>query len=324
MKVLHSLKNFDPANKGGALCIGNFDGVHIGHQHLLTETVKLAKTVSAPAVVLTFDPHPMCLLDPQKMPEPICTLTDKLNWLDQAGAQIVIVEKTRPEILKLEPRDFLNELILKNLQPKWFIEGQSFRFGLNRTGDINTLKQLGQAGNFQVRVLDPIQADLGRDGKFTVSSSLIRELLRSGLVAQAAQCLARPHTITGIVARGSGRGRTLGFPTANLEQIAQLTPAEGVYAGRAWLADQPYLSAISVGTAITFDHGERLIEAVLLGLDTDIYDQQIRLEFHLHLRQQFRFASPQELAAQIKADCETVKTHFKKNLTDLPPMEPSK
>ena len=321
MKVINSLEHFDPSSKGGALCIGNFDGVHIGHQKLLAETLKLAKSVSGPAVVLTLQPHPMRLLNPEKMPEPICRPADKLSWLAQTAADIVIVEPTRPEILKLSPQEFIDKLLLKHIAPKWIVEGQSFRFGLNRTGDVNLLEQMGRDRNFQLRVLDPVQADLGRDGKFTVSSSLIRELLRSGLVAQAAQCLGRPHVITGIVSRGSGRGRELGLPTANLEQIEQLTPAEGVYAGRAWIANHCFPAAISVGTAVTFDHGERLVEAILLGLERDIYHQEIRLDFYLHLRQQWRFPGADELAEQIRADCEKVKELVAKAAIKIPPRE---
>ena len=184
------------------------------------------------------------------MPEPICRPEDKLRWLDQADVDIVIVEPTRPEILTLSPEEFLDQLVLKHIGPKWIVEGQSFRFGLDRAGDVNVLEELGRQRNFQVRLLEPIQADLGRDGQFTVSSSLVRELLRSGLVAQAAQCLGRAHLITGIVSHGSQRGRKLGLPTANLGQIEQLTPAEAVYAGLAWLGDKCYPAAISVGTGI--------------------------------------------------------------------------
>ena len=323
MKVIDSLEHFDPASKGGALCIGNFDGVHIGHQELLAETLKLARSVGGPAVVLTLQPHPMRLLNPQKMPEPICRPSDKLSWLGRAGADIVIVEQTRPEILKLSPEEFLDKLLLKHIGPKWIVEGQSFRFGLNRSGDVNLLQELAADRNFQVRVLGPVQADLGRDGKFTVSSSLIRELLRSGLVAQARQCLGRPHVITGIVSRGARRGRKLGLPTANLDRIEQLTPAEGVYAGRGWLGGKCYPAAISVGTAVTFDHGERLVEAILLDFDEDIYDQQMHLEFYLHLRQQLRFAGAAELAEQIRADCKKVKRLLEKGEIEIPPTEPN-
>ncbi len=321
MEILNGLERFDPALKGGALCIGNFDGVHIGHQQLLAETRKLARSVAGPAVVLTLQPHPMRLLNPEKMPEPICRPSDKLSWLARAGADIVIVEPTRPEILKFGPEEFLDKLLLKHLGPKWIVEGQSFRFGLNRSGDVNLLQELAADRNFQLRVLAPVQADLGRDGKFTVSSSLIRELLRSGLVAQARQCLGRPHVITGIVSRGTGRGRKLGLPTANLERIEQLTPAEGVYAGRGWLGKRCYPAAISVGTAVTFDHGERLVEAILLGFGEDIYDQQVRLEFYLHLRQQWRFAGADELAEQIRADCEKVRELLEKGEIEIPPTE---
>lgn len=323
MKVINNLEQFSPGSRGGALCIGNFDGVHIGHQHLLGETRKLAKSVGGPTVALTLQPHPMRLLNPEKMPEPICRMEDKLSWLERAGVDIVIIEPTRAEILELEPQEFLDKLLLKYIEPKWIVEGQSFRFGLDRAGDVNLLRELGAKRNFQVRVLDPVQADLGRDGEFTVSSSLIRELLRSGLVAQAAQCLGRPHVITGIVSRGSGRGRKMNLPTANLEQIEQLTPAEGVYAGCAWLGKKCYLSAISVGTAVTFDHGERLVEAILLDFNQDIYDQQIHLEFYLHLRQQLRFSSVAELAEHIRADCEKIRQLCEKGEIQIPPTEPN-
>ena len=318
LEVLKNLEQFDASSKGGALCIGNFDGVHIGHQRLLAEAAGLAKSLSGPVVVLTLHPHPMRILSPERMPEPICRLEDKLTWLQQAGADIVVLEPTTLEILQLGPQQFIDRLVLKYIQPRWIVEGQSFRFGRNRSGDVNLLQQLGRDRNFQVRVLPSVQVDLGPDGKFAVSSSLIRELLRAGLVAQAAHCLGRGHLITGIVARGTGRGRMLGFPTANMDQIAQLTPAEGVYAGRGWIKDKCYPAAISVGTAITFDHGERLVEAVLLGLDDDIYGQEIRLEFYQHLRQQRRFPSPAELADQILADCQGVRQLVEDGQIELP------
>ena len=321
MKVINGLEQSGPEAKSGALCIGNFDGVHIGHQELLAGAARLAGAGRGPTVVLTLHPHPMRIINAEKMPEPICRMDEKLKWLSQAGADIVIVQPSRIDIFQLSPEQFIDQLVLKYLQPKWIVEGQSFRFGLNRAGDINTLRELGQTRNFQVLAVPPVQADLGPDGSFTVSSSLIRELLRGGLVAQAAACLSRPHLITGVVGHGAKRGRNLGFPTANLEQIAQLTPAEGVYAGRAWVGDHCYPAAISVGRAITFDHGERLVEAVLLGLDEDIYDQQITLEFCLHLRQQLRFPGPKELAEQIQSDCRQVRELVEKGRIEIPKVE---
>ena len=318
MEVLETLEQFAASSKGGSLSIGNFDGLHVGHQQLIAEAAELAKSVSAPAVVLTLHPHPMRILSPEKMPEPICRLDDKLTWLEQAGADIVVIEPTTLDILRLGPAQFIDQLVLKYIQPRWIVEGQSFRFGRDRTGDVNLLQQLGQDRNFQLRILPPVQADLGSDGEFTVSSSLIRELLRAGLVAQAAHCLGRPHLITGIVSRGSGRGRTLGLPTANVDRIDQLTPAEGVYAGRAWIQGKCHPAAISVGTAVTFDHGERLVEAILLDFDGDIYDQEIRLDFYQHLRRQRRFPSPDELAQQIKADCQAVRKFLADGHIQLP------
>lgn len=319
MQVLESLEQFPASSKGGALCIGNFDGVHLGHQHLLSQAAQLAADVHSPAVVLTLHPHPMRILAPDRMPEPICSLDDKLAWLKNAGTDIVILAPATKEILHLTAQQFVDRMIVQYIGPRWIVEGQSFRFGRDRAGDVHLLRRLGQDRDFQVRVLPPVQADLGKDGEFTVSSSLIRELLRAGLVAQAAQCLGRPHTITGTVARGSGRGRTLGLPTANIEQTAQLTPAEGVYAGRAWIDNTPHAAAISVGTAVTFDHGEHLLEAFLLDFDADIYDHQIRLDFYQHLRRQRRFPSPDDLANQIRDDCQTVRQLVADSLIDLPP-----
>ena len=321
MQVINSLEKFPPEAKGGALCIGNFDGVHIGHKKLLAETVRSAESVHGPTVVLTLHPHPLRITNPGKMPEPISRMQEKLQWLEQAGVDIVVVEPSRPEIFQLTPEEFLDQLILQYVHPKWIVEGQSFRFGRDRAGDINTLRRMGQDHGFQVLPVPPVKCDLGPDGKFTVSSSLIRELIAGGLVAQAAACLGRPHLVTGVVARGAGRGRQLGFPTANLEQIAQLTPAEGVYAGRTWVLGRCYPSPISVGRAVTFDHGERLVEAVLLGFNQDIYDQDIQVEFYLHLRQQLRFPTPESLARQIKADCEKVQSLVAAGRIEIPHTE---
>lgn len=323
VEIFKSLKQFPADARGGALCIGNFDGVHIGHQRLLAETVRLAKSIARPAVVLTFDPHPMRLLNPQKMPEPICRMEEKTLWLGQTGANMVVVERTSLEILQLGPEQFVDNILVKYIGPKWIVEGQSFRFGLGRKGDVNSLQVLGQSRGFQVAIVPPVQADLGKDREFTVSSSLVRELLRGGLVAQARQCLGRPHLLTGVVGRGMARGRKLGFPTANLGNIGQLTPAEGVYAGRGWIKGRCFPAAISVGTAITFDHGERLIEAILLGLNEDIYGQEIRLEFFMHIRLQQRFPGAMELAQQIKADCQKVEELIASGQIEIPSSSPT-
>ena len=323
MEVLESSEQFPASSKGGALCIGNFDGLHLGHRKLLAQAVELAASVAGPVIVLTLHPHPMRILSPDKMPEPICSLDDKLVWLDRAGVDIVVVEPTTSQILQLTAQQFVDQLVVKYVQPRWMVEGQSFRFGRHRTGDVHLLDRLGRDRGFQTRILPPVQADLGSDGRFTVSSSLIRELLRAGLVTQAAQCLGRPHTITGTVSRGAGRGRTLGLPTANVDRIDQLTPAEGVYAGRAWLEHKCYPAAISVGTAITFDHGERLVEAILLDFDSDIYGCDIRLDFYQHLRRQRRFPSPDQLADQIRADCQTVRQLAADGLIALPTEPPA-
>ncbi|GMV98643.1 MAG: riboflavin biosynthesis protein [Phycisphaerae bacterium] len=327
MQVIHGIEA--ARLSGVVLTIGNFDGVHRGHRALLETGVELARRGGTRLAVMTFEPHPAAILTPDRVPPTLTPPHEKLRLMAAAGAEIVVVVESRPEFFALSAGEFIHDVIVSRFRPRALVEGKDFRFGRHRQGDLALLRAAGAARGFEVHVVEPIRAALGGQPDTVISSSLIRHLLGSGNVDRAAECLGRPYALFGTVQRGSGRGRTLGFPTANLAVEDQLIPAEGVYVGRAaiegheageWrVADgggrigeetrsagkgesQLRAAAISIGRTPTFESKELLVEAHLLDFDGDLYGRRIRLEFLEWLRAQQRFDSVGLLKDQIARD----------------------
>jgi riboflavin kinase/FMN adenylyltransferase len=285
--------------RGAIVTVGNFDGVHRGHQRLLARARARADAAGVPALAITFDPHPVALLRPEAAPVPLVWLEREISLLKEAGASLVGVFRTGPWLLELTAREFFDRIVREQLGARGMVEGPNFAFGHDRLGDVRTLEAwCGQAGiDFEVVEL----ADL--DGRL-ISSSLIRRSLSEGDVALAARFLCRPHRIRGNVAKGAGRGATIGFPTINLEGVDTLVPADGVYAGVAWLGgeERPYPAACNIGPNPTFGEHSRKIEAHLIGFAGDLYGKGVELDFLERLRPTRKFAGREELVAQIAAD----------------------
>jgi riboflavin kinase / FMN adenylyltransferase len=283
--------------RGGALTIGNFDGVHRGHQALLAETLRQAR----PAVAVTLDPHPIQLLRPDLVQPFLNTLDERTALLHRYGADQVLVLKTSPEFLQLSARDFFEQIIVAGLQAKFLIEGYSFGFGRNREGTIDVLKQLCAEKGVQLTLIPPQEVAGQR-----VSSSKVRGELVAGRVDVADQMLGRPYRITGLVGTGARRGATIGFPTANLERIETLIPGNGVYAARADVNGKSWPAAVNVGPNPTFGDNARKVEAHLIGFTGSLYEQSLSLDFVKKIRDTRPFAGVAELVAQIRADVDAV------------------
>ncbi len=280
------------------VAIGNFDGVHSGHRRVLAEA--RAARPGLPVVAVTFWPHPMVVLRPDAAPELLCDLPERIELLRAAGAdEVRVVEFTR-RIAEWSPQEFV-ERVLRPLHPSAIVVGENFRFGHKAAGTVDTLRELG-AGVFEVKAL-PLVSDAS-----AYSSSRIRRALDDGDVEGAAEILGRPFRYTGIVVMGDQRGRTLGYPTANLTvPETHACPADGVYAG--WLicldkpGAEPMPAAISVGTNPTFDGVERRVETYVLDrTDLELYGCRIGVDFVTRLRGQVKFSALDDLIVQMEAD----------------------
>jgi riboflavin kinase / FMN adenylyltransferase len=301
---------------GQVLTIGNFDGVHAGHQELLLRARQTAQKIGAPGVaVLTFWPHPAAILHPDRSFKVLTTPDIKGVLLESLGVDTLIVIKDSYEMLNLSPADFVDKFLMHHIKPSAIVEGPNFNFGYGRSGDVETLKTLGRDRGFEVVVIPPLRTDAAGG---MISSSMIRRLLEEGEVADAAKALTRPYRLIGRTVRGRGKGTEIGFPTANIEPSEQVIPAEGVYAGTAEIAEtreqllhksQRLPAALSIGRAKTFvqDH-PLLIEAHLLSGDVpDLTGKWLAMDFIEKVRHQKRFDTPQDLMAQITKDCSRIR-----------------
>jgi riboflavin kinase/FMN adenylyltransferase len=291
------------AARRGAVTVGNFDGVHRGHAALIAQLRKTAEQVHGPAVAVTFDPHPIALLAPDRLLPLLTTPADRAELLQHAGADHVIVLRTTPELLRLEAGEFLDRILGDTLAAKAVVEGFNFRFGRGRAGDLEFLSEWCRRGGVRFAVLARQAVDCA-----VVSSSRVRTALESGDVAMADRLLGRPYRLRGIVGTGAKRGRTLGFPTANLIEPATLVPGDGVYAVRVRLDDgRDWPGAANVGPNPTFGEQARKLEAHLIGFDGDLYGRPLAVDFVARLRDTRPFASAAELAEQLHADVAAAK-----------------
>ena len=302
VRICQGLDQVPDMLRGCVLTIGNFDGVHRGHQHILAQARIVAARAKNRVVVLTFEPHPLEIVMPQRAPRRLMPLEEKVDWLLAVGAETVVVAESEPRLLSMEPLDFIDNIVVDKFSPAHVVEGWSFGFGRGRKGTPELLKKAAQQRGFEVLIVDPVNLSDTPSEPVPVSSSLIRRLIVEGQVQRAHSCLGRPYALLGMVERGFNRGTTLGFPTANLGRIAQLVPGQGVYAGTAEVGERSFLAAISIGTNPTFEGQISQVEAHVLDCEEDLYGQAMRLSFLRHLRPQRKFDSPEALKRQIGKD----------------------
>ncbi|MEM6469251.1 MAG: riboflavin biosynthesis protein RibF [Planctomycetota bacterium] len=284
--------------EGGAVSIGNFDGVHLGHAGLLGQVRDLAERLKGPSIACLFDPHPIAILRPEIAPQRLTTIEERARRMTGLGIEYLVVCQTTPELLQLSPTDFFEGLLRVNLRCRGLIEGENFRFGKARSGNVSLLKTLCEASGIEFRIAD-LRANQGE----VISSTRVRELLSEGDVAGAARLMDAPHRIDGIVESGDRRGREIGFPTANVGGISVLLPQPGVYAGHAIVEGKTYKAAIHLGPSPTFASGSAAkVEAHLLNFDGDLYGRSLAVEFVDRIRGVRQFDSAKTLIEQLTKD----------------------
>jgi riboflavin kinase/FMN adenylyltransferase len=282
---------------GCAVTLGVFDGVHRGHAALVEATVRWARAHGVPAVALTFEPHPAAILTPDQRPLMLCPLSHRVQKLLRLGIDVVVVQPFTQAFSQLSAMAFIEQVLVQGLRARAVVVGDDFRFGHRRGGSVATLRD---AGAFEVIALPRV---LDADGA-PISSTRVRELIGAGQLEQAHALLGEPYTWAGVVVRGDGRGRGLGYPTANLAPIEPLlTPPEGVYACWAQLGAEAYPAAVSVGAPPMFQNPRGRIEAYLIGLpEYDLYGRLLTLRFLQRLRPQQKFESVDALLRQMTHD----------------------
>lgn len=307
MRVIDGLDKLPTPVAQSVLTIGNFDGVHRGHQQLLAQAGLFAANTGGPVIVLTFEPHPLTIVAPKHAPPRLMSSAEKQRALAESGADMIVIARSEPSLLGLEPEAFVDDVIWKLFHPTHLVEGPNFGFGRKRRGTPQMLAALAGRHGCEVHLLQPVTLEIDERETLLISSTVIRDLIRQGKVRRAALCLGRSYALLGTVVRGAQRGRTIGVPTANLEPDDQLVPGESVYSGTARTANVSRPCAISIGRTPTFSGDALQIEAHLLDFDGDLYDQPLRLEFHRRLRHQRKFDSADALRAQLLEDIATVR-----------------
>ena len=297
MKVYPSLTAAsDGSLRGVALCLGNFEGVHLGHRALFEEAMR-----HGPPAVLTFSPHPVKVLRPQVAPRCITSHARKLELFAQSGLVAAIVQPFSVEYAKTSAEEFA-AVLFDTIGVGHVVVGYDFTYGAGRLGNVQTLQTAAAQRGRKVSAISPVMA-----GDVVVSSSKICEYIQTGQMEAAAKLLGRPFDVDGTVVQGAGRGHSLGFPTANIDTAHELQPAIGVYAGRLKHAGNWYESAVNIGKKPTFGGNAVTIEAHLLDFTGDLYGQKLRLQFIKRLRLEKHFSSQGALIQQLKQDIEEVR-----------------
>lgn len=291
------------AYRRGFVSIGNFDGVHRGHQAMARQLASHAHREGCPAVILTFDPPPAAILTPDRIPPRLTTVRQKAELLGDCGVDCVIVYPTDRDLLRLTSREFFSLIVRDELEARGLVEGPNFRFGHRRAGDVEVLREYCQETGISLDVIAPAVSATGE----VVSSTDVRKAVSEGRVRDAAALLGRPHVLEGRVIEGSRRGRTIGFPTANLDGIEVLLPPNGVYAGRANVENASRQAAIHIGPNPTFGEDSQKVEVHLLDFSGDLYASQLRLELIDRIRGVERFENVEALKRQLTADLQKVR-----------------
>ena len=299
MKVISSLEDIKEPFAYAVITVGNFDGVHIGHQGLLKEVKKRADKMSGTSIVLTFEPHPLKVLKEKKIPL-ITPFERKIELIEKLGIDVVICLPFTREFSKVSAREFVEEILLKKIGMKEIVVGYDYTFGHKREGNIDLLKKLGDELGFKVCILGPILVD-----NMIVSSTRIRNLIMEGELEKVKTLLNRYYQVSGEVIAGHDRGgRLLGFPTANLKLVNEVFPKNGVYVVEVIYNNKVYGGVTNIGFKPTFGNDALSVETHILDFDQNIYGKKIKLNFIKRLRNEKRFSSIEALAAQIKRDIE--------------------
>jgi riboflavin kinase/FMN adenylyltransferase len=295
MRIVRDLTSYAP--DATAVALGIFDGVHLAHQKILDTAVGIARRRGLEAVACTFDPHPMQVLQPDRAPALIVPLGERLEGIAGAGIDTAVVMAFTPELARVEAEAFVTEVLVARLRAREVVVGFNHTFGRGARGDPKLLRDLGERHAFGTHVVQPLMV-----GGAPVSSSEIRSALREGDLAQANRMLGRPYAIGGEIVAGAGRGRTLGFPTANVRPDRTVLVPTGVYACRLEDGAAARDAVVNIGVRPTFGEAAVVVEAHVLDFTGSLYGARVRLEFVARLREERRFAGPEALVEQIRAD----------------------
>ncbi|MDF2827655.1 MAG: riboflavin kinase [Mycobacterium sp.] len=300
--------------------IGVFDGVHRGHAELINHAVKAGRSRGIPTVLMTFDPHPMEVVFPGSHPAQLTTLTRRAELVEELGIDVFLVMPFTTDFMKLTPERYIHELLVERLHVVEVVVGENFTFGKKAAGNVAMLRKAGERFGFAVESMDLVSEARERDETVTFSSTYIRSCVDAGDMGAATEALGRPHRVEGVVVRGDGRGRVLGFPTANVAPpMYSAIPADGVYA--AWftllghgpgvgtvIPGERYQAAVSVGTNPTFSGRTRTVEAFVLDTEADLYGQHVAVDFVARVRGQEKFDSVKELITAMEGDTERARS----------------
>ncbi len=296
MKVVRTPEEIDGPG-GVVLTLGNFDGIHLGHQEILRTLSERAKKRGLPSVVYTFEPHPRKVVSPEKSPPLIITQEEKIALIGGFGIDYLLIASFTKEFAATHPREFVEKILAGRLGVKEVWVGHDYSFGRGREGSVEYLEEMAERLGFKVGIIPAFR----KEG-IVVSSSLIRRLVKEGDVKRTATFLGRPFALTGKVVRGEDRGTGLGFPTANIEVREELLPKEGVYAGFSTMEGKEYPSVINIGRAPTFNREKTMVETHILDFSGIIYGKDIRVTLVDRIRDEKRFSTARELADQIEKD----------------------
>jgi riboflavin kinase / FMN adenylyltransferase len=290
-----------PRDRGTVATVGTFDGVHLGHWSVLQEISRRAEATNRRSVLVTFDPHPLRIVRPEHAPLLLTTPVEKKEILAESGLEYAVFLSFTSALSKYEPRRFVEEILLGRLGVEELVIGYDHGFGRDRAGDPETLVTIGSELGFAVDVVPPVNA-----GGQPVSSSRIRAAIQRADMPEAQACLGRPYSVRGVVVRGDGRGRGLGFPTANLRvgERDKLIPPQGIYAVRAQLRSGAFAGALHLGPRPTFKGSPPTIELHILDFERDIYGEEVRVDFLRYLREIRPFSTVSALVEQMKEDVE--------------------
>ena len=304
MKVFKSFESFNE-NKNIVLTLGNFDGLHIGHQKIIEKVIEIGKYYNLPTALLTFSIHPMNHFGSNVLE--IQNTNEKLRQLEDLGIDYVLNIPFNQKIADMSPGIFVREILVKKLKTQYIIVGYDFHFGRKRKGNFELLNMMSQKYGFTAFKIDKIVID-----EITVSSTNIRKLLKEGNIKLASKLLGKTYTVSGPVVIGDGIGRLIGFPTANIDFGNIITPKNGVYATKIHIDDEAFVSVTNVGIRPTVTKSEELrVETHILDFDRDIYHKSVKLEFYDMIRQETKFDNFDELKKQIFLDCETARKIIK-------------
>lgn len=300
MQILQDAWNHRDLPSPCVATVGNFDGIHRGQQRIIEIVVERAREMGIASAVVTFEPHPLDVLRPERPPERITLRQQKWSLIERLGVDFLVVIHFSPEFAATSARDFVERFLHRRLGVKELIVGSRFGFGRNREGDLNLLEEMGESLGFRAEGLEEVSCDVG-----TISSTRIRNAIRDGEVQAAAAMLGRSFAVIGEVIRGEGRGKQHGWPTINIEVDHQLMPAEGVYASQVWLPGSSLSleGVTNIGRRPTFaDAADVVVESHIFDFDQDIYGEKVELAFVERLRGEQRFGSVEDLVRQIGED----------------------